>query len=599
MSATSYNTSTCAPAQRFADLPIDLGVKLGYIEGNHFKFDYEHSKIIYDRCLDHVITCQLSSRCFRIFHAILRQTIGFQKREDAMTTTRLEQLTNIRHDHAGKVMRYLAKQNIIKCRKGGKYNNYLSINFNFAAWGHKNIEQRPFNNDPTGLLPTYFLETPIDQGLCFDENNDDSQDIHTDNPIENDFNPPEKPKKTPLANAINPDNSEDTQQLINSDFKGMIVNTIKELFEQQLPKLTSQLSTHIQPSQSKTNQDTDQDQDIEQQQQSSPEDKNQTIDIEEYNQLKKQIKQQNNELENELKQAKQQLNAYEQDQSDKKILEQLLFERQQYGEKKQQELTSLKQHTEQVEAENQSLKQTKADKVDKAEKPVQNNTPSSPNPTPKYSPYSAEYNNAQVTQVTQIAQSINSTLSNSATSASSNQTSVVLNNLNYPVQLSAIERQSLQNLLSKNNLISSTGTDPDAQKILNLLSLRLINVQHPLNNKVAYFAQLLKNYRENTLDFSALESFKTPQEIQTEKAIKHALDEQIDALHELDARVRHYKRLTEDFDPSADHSNDQIQSYTRDINHLNDYEARVKKMYYQISDYVTQHQLDQSMLKRI
>ena len=404
MSATSYNTSTRAPAQSFADLPMDLGVKLGYIEGNRFKFDYEHSKIIYDRCLDHVITCQLSSRCFRIFHAILRQTVGFQKREDAMTTTRLEQLTNIRHDHAGKVMRYLAKQNIIKCRKGGKYNNYLSINFNFASWGNKNTEQRPFNNDPTGLLPTYFLETPIDQGLCFDENNDDSQDIHMDNSIESDFNSPEKPKKSPLANAINPDNSEDTQLLINSDFKGMIVNTIKELFEQQLPKLTSQLSTHIQPIQSKTNQDIEQ-QPLPQQ------DKNQTIDIEEYNQFKAQIKQQNNQLENELKQeynqfkeqvkqqnnvlenqlkqAKQQLNAYEQDQSDTKILEQLLFERQQYGEKKQQELTSLKQHTEQVEAENQTLKQIKADKT---EKTVQNNTPSSPNLTPKYSPYSTEYN---------------------------------------------------------------------------------------------------------------------------------------------------------------------------------------------------------------
>ena len=148
-------------------------------------------------------------------------------------------------------------------------------------------------------------------------------------------------------------------------------------------------------------------------------------------------------------------------------------------------------------------------------------------------------------------------------------------------------------------MITPTDTDPDAQKILNLLSLRLINVQHPLNNKVAYFAQLLKNYRENTLDFSALDSFKTPQEIQTEKAIKHALDEQIDALHELDARVHHYKRITADFDLSADHSNDQIQSYTRDINHLNDYETRVKKMYYQISDYVTQHQLDQNILKRI
>ncbi len=172
MSATSY-APVCPPAKNTAEMPLALGIKLGFIKDNRFLFDYEHSKIIYDRCLDHISTCQLSARCLRVFNTILRQTVGFSKREDHATTTRLEQLTKIRHDHIGNTLNYLSKRNIIKWRKGGKYNNYLSINYDFASWGERNPAKQNPNNDPTILLPDYYIKTPIDQGISFDDEPED------------------------------------------------------------------------------------------------------------------------------------------------------------------------------------------------------------------------------------------------------------------------------------------------------------------------------------------------------------------------------------------------------------------------------------------
>ncbi len=183
MSATSYRPA-CASVQNTGKNPLALGVKLGFIKDNRFLFDYEHSKIIYDRCLDHISACQLSARCFRILNIILRQTVGFGKLEDHATTTRLEQLTKIRHDHIGNTLRYLAKRNIIKWRKGGKYNNYLSINYDFASWGERRPDRQNPNNDPTILLPDYYVKTPVDQGLCFDDDQEDNALFDTDSSLE-------------------------------------------------------------------------------------------------------------------------------------------------------------------------------------------------------------------------------------------------------------------------------------------------------------------------------------------------------------------------------------------------------------------------------
>jgi phage replication O-like protein O len=179
MSATSYRPA-CAAAQNSGTISLSLGVKLGFIKDNRFLFDYEHAKIIYDRCLDHISTCQLSARCLRVFNTILRQTVGFSKLEDHATTTRLEQLTKIRHDHIGNTLRYLSKRNIIKWRKGGQYNNYLSINYDFASWGERNPDKQKPNNDPTILLPDYYIKTPIDQGLCFDNDEEDQPQFDKD-----------------------------------------------------------------------------------------------------------------------------------------------------------------------------------------------------------------------------------------------------------------------------------------------------------------------------------------------------------------------------------------------------------------------------------
>jgi phage replication O-like protein O len=183
MSATSYRPA-CASVQNTGKIPLALGVKLGFIKDNRFLFDYEHSKIIYDRCLDHISTCQLSARCLRVFNTILRQTVGFGKLEDHATTTRLEQLTKIRHDHIGNTLRYLSQRNIIKWRKGGKYNNYLSINYDFASWGERHPDKQNPNNDPTILLPDYYVKTPIDQGLCFDDDQEDNAPFDTDSNLE-------------------------------------------------------------------------------------------------------------------------------------------------------------------------------------------------------------------------------------------------------------------------------------------------------------------------------------------------------------------------------------------------------------------------------
>jgi phage replication O-like protein O len=218
MSVTSY-VPACPSAKNTNEISLALGVKLGFIKNNRFLFDYEHSKIIYDRCLDHISTCQLSARCLRVFNTILRQTVGFSKREDHATTTRLEQLTKIRHDHIGNTLRYLSKRNIIKWRKGGQYNNYLSINYDFASWGERNPQKQNPNNDPTILLPDYYTKTPIDQGLCFDDDPEDEAITHTQQEIS--------------TESLNTSPAENAQYLD----KDSVIQVVSEIIDEQLSQI--------------------------------------------------------------------------------------------------------------------------------------------------------------------------------------------------------------------------------------------------------------------------------------------------------------------------------------------------------------------------
>jgi phage replication O-like protein O len=179
MSTALYNNA-CAPALANTDTAAsstshlssdpdhNAPVALDIIEGNRLHLLSEHSVIIYRRCLDQLAICQLSPRYIRVFCIILNQTIGHGKLEDNSTSTRLEQLTQIRHDHAAQAMKDLAAMNIIIHRAGGKYHNWLSINFNFATWGKATVAEYDKSNNPALLLPKKYTETPIDNGLQLD-----------------------------------------------------------------------------------------------------------------------------------------------------------------------------------------------------------------------------------------------------------------------------------------------------------------------------------------------------------------------------------------------------------------------------------------------
>ena len=128
MSTALYN-DTAVSAYGNTPLPAENGIDLGIIDGNHLNLLPEHALSIYIRCLNHLAMCQLSSRCTRVFYAILNQTVGYKKLEDNITTTRLEKLTKIRHDHAGQAMKDLVTMNLLIHRIGGKHRNWLSGQF--------------------------------------------------------------------------------------------------------------------------------------------------------------------------------------------------------------------------------------------------------------------------------------------------------------------------------------------------------------------------------------------------------------------------------------------------------------------------------------
>jgi phage replication O-like protein O len=531
MSEPSYNAATCAPAHSPINVPIDLGIELGFIKGNTLTYASTHIKIIYDLCLEQLSICQLPPRCIRIFNMILRQTIGFKKREDNATTTRLEQLTKIRHDHVGEGIRYLSQRNIIKWRKGGKFNNYLSINFDFSSWGQCDPKKQNPNNDPTGLLPEHYRQ-PIDQGLSFDNDFDEMDNTFSDDNFQNNEKFPAQETTTKPAQTT----------------KIESCNTEKIVKEQTIKSqsLKSDNTEKNQDSEKKTKQAS---------KQKPAMDANMIqIDSKEYQQLKK--------LEAEHTQFNQ----------NKTILEQQLFERQQQSEIQQkniqtytQEISELKQYTEQVQAENTHLKNKNMNQH------IQNNQ---------------HHINVQTPDYSQQSTSVTPTVSPSKLAES-------IADLNYPEQLNPHEQQALKALLFK------ASNQERLQDVLNLLDIRLSNTQKPLNNTVGYFARLLQKHAQGELDFSALKSFKNSQTIRDEKVINQGLQDLIGLLFEHHLQVQHYERLmteckTRKSDSEANRKRLARYQHSYSENHAKAVQARQK-----IFQYVQHHQLDKNLISHI
>jgi phage replication O-like protein O len=175
-------------------------------EGNRLNLFPEQTLEIYDRCINYLATCKLSSRCSRIFCVILKQTIGFKKLEDNVTSTRLEQLSKLRRDHASDAMRELARSNVIIHRRGGQYHNYVSINFNLESWGAGQSNTKIRSNDPRLLISDYYGDEAADQGIDLGaEISETGSDSHESDPIDQGkdlrLNHAETPTETPSPQA--------------------------------------------------------------------------------------------------------------------------------------------------------------------------------------------------------------------------------------------------------------------------------------------------------------------------------------------------------------------------------------------------------------
>ncbi len=560
MSVTSY-APACTSAKNAGKNPLALGIKLGFIKDNRFLFDYEHSKIIYDRCLDHISTCQLSARCLRVFNIILRQTIGFGKLEDHATTTRLEQLTKIRHDHIGNTLRYLSKRNIIKWRKGGKYNNYLSINFDFASWGERNPQRQNPNNDPTILLPDYYTKTPIDQGLCFDDDPEDEVITHTQAQQEIST---ENLNTSPVENAQYLDKNSVIQvvsEIIDEQF-----TQIKQLFKQK-NQIESQTNNQAE-SQSDTVENasielmtgkTDQqERPIEAKQCEASIEQAEVIkdiqleqkeyEIRAYQREIAALKQQSEQEMTDLKQQSEQEITQLKQKSKQEITEIQQQSEQEVMDLKQQseqEITELKQHSEQIELENSRLHKKQI------ETHVQNQAH---NAMSKY----------YLPQNTSTAQS--------------------LEEIDYPVQLSANDCISAKNVVIK--------SPEKAQDILDLLAIRLNQTQPVLNNPIAYLARLVQKEQKNELDFSALQSFVRPQVIQRD------LRELIN-IHNSDyGQYEAYRDAVRSYDFQADDPDNVAKLRDMEDRYSESFDT-TQDSYNVLKDYIAEFQLDNSILKQL
>ena len=548
MSATSY-APACSSAKSTGEIPLALGVKLGFIKDNRFLFDYEHSKIIYDRCLDHISTCQLSARCLRIFNTILRQTIGFSKLEDHATTTRLEQLTKIRHDHIGNTLHYLSKRNIIKWRKGGKYNNYLSINYDFASWGERNPQKQNPNNDPTILLPDYYIKTPIDQGLCFDDDLEDEvitqpqQEISTEN--------------------LNTSAAENAQYLDKDSVIQVVSEIIDEQFTQikQLFKQENQIEAQTK-NQTESQSDTVENASIESMtdktdQQECPIEakqcettveqaevmkdiqlEQQEYEIRAYQKEIEALKQQSKQEITDLKQQSKQEITEIQQQSEQEVMD--------LKQQSKQEITELKQHSEQIELENSRLHKKQI------ETHIQNQTPEHSIRERYLLPNTAEIQNIET--------------------------------MDYPLQLS--ENDCIR---AKNVVIKSP---EKAQDILDLLAIRLNQPQPVLNNPIAYLACLVQKEQKNELDFSALQNFVRPQVIQRD------LQALINGHNSDYGQYVAYGEAVESYDFQPDDPDNYAELVRLEDLYSESFDS-AQDSYNALKDYIAEFQLDDSILKQL
>ncbi len=576
MSMTSYT-----PAYSAAQSPNehDLGVQLGYIIGNKLQFAGEQSKIIYDLSLEQVSACQLPARCIRLFNTILNQTIGYQKREDHATTTRLQELTKIRYDHIGEAIRFLSRANIIQWRQGGKYNNYLSVNYHFSSWFQKDPAKRITTNDPTVLLPERYKK-PIDEGFGADFLDDDDNDYPISQPS------PTDNQAADIQTEIS-DATDKNQHSLDKLDKKAIVEIIEEVLEQHHNKqfntakaaplsepeetLSIEAKTAIDSHSESKSEKSAEPVDIQIVVDTTPEVETKPsteksaepvetqiaidttpevetkpsaesiVNSEEYQQLQQQLAQQTEQFQQEINNLTEAKNNQSDDllkfKNDQAILEQQLLERLNYEQTQAAILQTNDETIADLEQKNQHLQ----------------------------------------------AQSGNQHLKNSIHQAVSNDQSLAqFDNLDYPPQLSKEERFSVQKLVSK--------AGSREQDILDLLKIRLANTVDPLKNCLSYFASLINRHRKGALDFSALKSSKPSEPSQTSADIKanrdiHAgLDKLIDVYRECHYKRVYYRKQLED-----DYS-----QYNQD--YYTEFNNKAHAVYDEIFTYVETHQLNKNMI---
>ena len=517
MSTASY-TPACSATQS----PDELGVQLGYIIGNKLQFAGEQSKIIYDLSLEQVSACQLPARCIRLFNTILNQTIGYQKREDHATTTRLQALTKIRHDHIGEAIRFLSHANVIQWRQGGKYNNYLSVNFHFSSWFQKDPAQRITNNDPTILLPERY-QKPIDEGFGADFLDDEFNDYP---PSETSSQKHQTDEIETEVSKSEPENTIEPSDLNHNPIdKKAIVQIIEEVLEQQHKQCKTVTESSL---------ELEQVIELVEPQATTKS----IVDSEEYQQLKQQLAQQSEQFQqkiNDLTDIKNnQSDDLSQFKNNQEILEQQLLDHHAY---KQTQATTIKNNQQTIadlEQENQNLHAKSGDQ--------------------------------------HLKNSIHQAVSNDY----SDQSLSPFADLNYPQQLTKEERFSVQKLVSK--------AGSREQDILDLLNIRLTNTLDPLKNRLSYFASLINRHRKGELDFSALESFQTPEDMEARKAIHAGLDKLIDVYRE-----QHYKRVYYRKQLEADYS-----QYNQD--YYTEYNNKAHATYDEICTYVEKHQVNKKTI---
>ncbi len=567
MSMASY-TPTCSAVQN----TDELGVQLGYIIGNKLQFAGEQSKIIYDLCLKQISACQLSARCIRLLNTILNQTIGYQKREDHATTTRLQELTKIRHDHIGEAIRFLSHANIIQWRKGGKYNNYLSVNFHFSSWFQKDPAQRITNNDPTILLPEHYKK-PIDEGFGADFLEDDSNDYPVSNTSLDNHQDAEIKTKTIESKLENTNEVSDLnhsridkkaivqiieevlEQYHHKQFNPVIeaASKLEEMLEQQTtkpcntatvstPEKTESIHTQtvteisfepeIQPEIDITSKP-----DI----QPIPEN---IVSIEEYQKLKQQSEQLQQQVNDLIEIKNNQSNDLSQFKNNQEILEQQLLERWNYG---QTQAETIENNAQTIETNAQTIEDLKQENQNLQNQGRRDHLKNS------------------------IHQAVNA--------STSDQSLAQFANLKYPEQLSKEERFSVQKLVNK--------AGSREQDILDLLKIRMTNTVDPLNNRLSYFASLINRHRKGELDFSALESFQMPEDIEAKRVIHEELNRLVDVYREY-----HYKRVYYREQLEEDYS-----QYNQD--YYTEFNNKAHVAYDEIYTYVEKYQLNKKMIAGI